>query len=132
MVGKRTKQHLGRIKGVAYHDRICFGKYGLRALEPFWITCKQISAFLETIEDHIPRSKGKKWIRVYPEKPVTTKSTGSRMGLGKGYPRYLVAPVKPGRILFELSSVVAEKLARKTLSVVASKMPVPTQFLISE
>nr|YP_010967425.1 ribosomal protein L16 [Opuntia scheeri]WNM93725.1 ribosomal protein L16 [Opuntia scheeri] len=130
---KRTrfcKQHRGRMKGISYRgNRICFGRYALQALEPAWITSRQIEAGRRAMTRNARRS-GKIWVRIFPDKPVTVKSAESRMGSGKGSSRYWVVVVKPGRILYEISGV-SEKIARRAISIAASKMPVRTQFIIS-
>nr|YP_010966057.1 ribosomal protein L16 [Opuntia colubrina]YP_010967271.1 ribosomal protein L16 [Opuntia retrorsa]UXG53488.1 ribosomal protein L16 [Opuntia retrorsa]WNM92213.1 ribosomal protein L16 [Opuntia colubrina]WNM93571.1 ribosomal protein L16 [Opuntia retrorsa] len=130
---KRTrfcKQHRGRMKGISYRgNRICFGRYALQALEPAWITSRQIEAGRRAMTRNARRG-GKIWVRIFPDKPVTVKSAESRMGSGKGSPRYWVVVVKPGRILYEISGV-SEKIARRAISIAASKMPVRTQFIIS-
>nr|YP_010207286.1 50S ribosomal protein L16 [Vatica rassak]YP_010691016.1 ribosomal protein L16 [Vatica bantamensis]UAX24186.1 50S ribosomal protein L16 [Vatica rassak]WBU93117.1 ribosomal protein L16 [Vatica bantamensis] len=131
---KRTKfrkQHRGRMKGMSYRgNRICFGRYALQALEPAWITSRQIEAGRRAMTRNVRRG-GKLWVRVFPDKPVTVKTAGTRMGSGKGSPQYWVAVVKPGRILYEMGGV-AENRARRAISIAASKMPIKTQFIISE
>nr|YP_010898275.1 ribosomal protein L16 [Dipterocarpus littoralis]QXV93079.1 50S ribosomal protein L16 [Dipterocarpus intricatus]WHL46704.1 ribosomal protein L16 [Dipterocarpus littoralis] len=131
---KRTKfrkQHRGRMKGMSYRgNRICFGRYALQALEPAWITSRQIEAGRRAMTRNVRRG-GKLWVRVFPDKPVTVRTAETRMGSGKGSPEYWVAVVKPGRILYEMDGV-AEKLARRAISIAASKMPIKTQFIISE
>nr|YP_010538668.1 ribosomal protein L16 [Persicaria senticosa]UYE92261.1 ribosomal protein L16 [Persicaria senticosa] len=131
---KRTrfrKQHRGRMKGISSRgNRICFGRYALQALEPAWITSRQIEAGRRAMTRNARRG-GKLWVRIFPDKPVTVRPAETRMGSGKGSPEYWVAVVKPGRILYEISGVT-EKIARKAISIAASKMPIRTQFLISE
>nr|QWZ47387.1 ribosomal protein L16 [Drosera peltata] len=131
---KRTrfrKQHRGRMKGISSRgNHICFGKYALQALEPAWITSRQIEAGRRAMIRNVRRG-AKIWIRIFPDKSVTVRSAETRMGSGKGSPEYWVAVVKPGRILYEISGV-AEKIARKAMSIAASKMPIQTQFIISE
>nr|YP_009570820.1 50S ribosomal protein L16 [Limonium tenellum]YP_009722539.1 ribosomal protein L16 [Limonium aureum]YP_010241397.1 ribosomal protein L16 [Limonium tetragonum]YP_010241480.1 ribosomal protein L16 [Limonium bicolor]YP_010465000.1 50S ribosomal protein L16 [Limonium otolepis]YP_010997471.1 ribosomal protein L16 [Limonium franchetii]QKN99081.1 ribosomal protein L16 [Limonium sinense]QBC67895.1 50S ribosomal protein L16 [Limonium tenellum]QGN73764.1 ribosomal protein L16 [Limonium aureum]QTH7 len=130
---KRTrfrKQHRGRMKGISCRgNRICVGRYALQALEPAWITPRQIEAGRLAMGRNVRRG-GKVWIRIFADKPVTVRSAETRMGSGKGNPEYWVAVVKPGRILYEISGV-AEKVARKAISIAASKMPIRTQFIIS-
>nr|YP_010926862.1 ribosomal protein L16 [Melocactus glaucescens]WKK45467.1 ribosomal protein L16 [Melocactus glaucescens] len=130
---KRTrfcKQHKGRMKGLSYRgNRICFGRYALQALEPAWITPRQIEAGRRAITRNSRRG-GKIWVRIFPDKPLTIKSAETRMGSGKGPSHYWVAVVKPGRILYEISGV-AENIARRAISIAASKMPIRTQFIIS-
>nr|YP_010292919.1 50S ribosomal protein L16 [Dapsilanthus disjunctus]ULQ65112.1 50S ribosomal protein L16 [Dapsilanthus disjunctus]ULQ65200.1 50S ribosomal protein L16 [Dapsilanthus disjunctus] len=130
---KRTrfrKQHRGRMKGICSRgNRICFGRYALQALEPAWITAKQIEAGRRAMTRYARRG-GKIWIRIFPDKPVTARSAETRMGSGKGDPKYWVSVVKPGRILYEMSGV-SESVARAAISIAARKMPIQTQFLIS-
>nr|QXV93329.1 50S ribosomal protein L16 [Anthoshorea henryana] len=131
---KRTKfrkQQRGRMKGMSSRgNRICFGRYALQALEPAWITSRQIEAGRRAMTRNVRRG-GKLWIRVFPDKPVTVRTAETRMGSGKGSPQYWVAVIKPGRILYEMDGV-AENLARRAISIAASKMPIKTQFIISE
>uniref|UniRef100_UPI0030FE8D9C ribosomal protein L16 n=1 Tax=Dactylicapnos roylei TaxID=3059647 RepID=UPI0030FE8D9C len=129
---KRTRfrnQHRGRMRGVSYRgNRICFGRYALQALEPAWITSRQIEAGRRAMTRYARRG-GKVWVRIFPDKPVTIRATETRMGSGKGSPEYWVSVVKPGRILYEMVGV-SEKVAREAISIAASKMPIRTQFLI--
>nr|YP_010392505.1 50S ribosomal protein L16 [Canarina eminii]UPX08114.1 50S ribosomal protein L16 [Canarina eminii] len=129
---KRTrfrKHQRGRMKGISYRgNHICFGKYALQALEPAWITSRQIEAGRRAMTRNAHRG-GKIWVRIFPDKPVTVRATETRMGSGKGDPQYWVAVVKPGRILYEISGVT-EKIARKAISIAASKMPIRTQFIL--
>nr|YP_009458910.1 ribosomal protein L16 [Elaeagnus mollis]ATD86119.1 ribosomal protein L16 [Elaeagnus mollis]QGA73736.1 ribosomal protein L16 [Elaeagnus mollis] len=131
---KRTrfrKHHRGRMKGISYRgNRMCFGRYALQALEPAWITSRQIEAGRRAMTRNVRRG-GKIWVRIFPDKPVTVRPTETRMGSGKGSPEYWVAVVKPGRILYEMSGV-AENIARKAISRAASKMPIRSIFIISE
>jgi large subunit ribosomal protein L16 len=106
---------------------IAFGEYGLKAMEPQWITNRQIEAARVAITRHIKRV-GKLWIRVFPDKPVTVKPAETRMGKGKGNPEYWVAVVKPGRVLFELEGVPPD-VARRALELAASKLPCKTKFV---
>nr|YP_010811003.1 ribosomal protein L16 [Myoporum betcheanum]YP_010811089.1 ribosomal protein L16 [Eremophila crassifolia]YP_010821753.1 ribosomal protein L16 [Eremophila behriana]YP_010821839.1 ribosomal protein L16 [Myoporum brevipes]YP_010872522.1 ribosomal protein L16 [Lindenbergia indica]UOH97909.1 ribosomal protein L16 [Myoporum betcheanum]UOH97967.1 ribosomal protein L16 [Eremophila crassifolia]UOI11380.1 ribosomal protein L16 [Eremophila behriana]UOI11552.1 ribosomal protein L16 [Myoporum brevipes len=131
---KRTrfrKQHRGRMKGISYRgNHICFGKYALQALEPAWITSRQIEAGRRAMTRNARRG-GKIWVRIFPDKPVTVRPAETRMGSGKGSPEYWVAVVKPGRILYEIGGVT-ENIARRAILIAASKMPIRTQFIISE
>nr|YP_008963433.1 ribosomal protein L16 [Sedum sarmentosum]AFQ99100.1 ribosomal protein L16 [Sedum sarmentosum] len=131
---KRTrfrKQHRGRMKGISSRgNRICFGRYALQALEPTWITSRQIEAGRRAMTRNVRRG-GKIWVRIFPDKPVTVRPAETRMGSGKGSPEYWVAVVKPGRILYEIGGV-AENVARKAIQLAASKMPIQTQFILSE
>ena len=125
---KFRKMFKGRTRGVAVRgSSIAFGSYGLQALEPGWITNRQIEAARVAITRHIKRA-GKLWIRVFPDKPVTVKPAETRMGKGKGNPEYWVAVVKPGRVLFELEGVPAD-VARRALELAASKLPCKTKFV---
>nr|YP_009767784.1 ribosomal protein L16 [Moldenhawera blanchetiana]QIS98402.1 ribosomal protein L16 [Moldenhawera blanchetiana] len=130
---KRTrfrKQHRGRMKGISSRgNHICFGRYALQALEPTWITSRQIEAGRRAMSRNVRRG-GKIWVRIFPDKPVTVRPTETRMGSGKGSPEYWVAVVKPGRILYEMGGVT-ENIARKAIAIAASKMPIRTQFIIS-
>nr|YP_010760172.1 ribosomal protein L16 [Cuscuta vandevenderi]WEY30063.1 ribosomal protein L16 [Cuscuta vandevenderi] len=131
---KRTrfrKQHRGRMKGISSRgNHICFGKYGLQALEPAWITSRQIEAGRRAITRHARRG-GKIWVRLFPDKPITVRPAETRMGSGKGSPEFWVAVVKPGRILYEIGGV-PKTIARRAIAIAASKMPIKTQFIVSE
>nr|YP_010462624.1 ribosomal protein L16 [Primulina lutea]YP_010462794.1 ribosomal protein L16 [Primulina pengii]UUJ36425.1 ribosomal protein L16 [Primulina lutea]UUJ36595.1 ribosomal protein L16 [Primulina pengii] len=130
---KRTrfrKQHRGRMKGMAYRgNRICFGKYALQALEPAWITSRQIEAGRRAMTRNARRG-GKIWVRIFPDKPITIRPAETRMGSGKGSPEYWVAVVKSGRILYEIGGVT-ENIAKRAILTAASKMPIRTQFISS-
>ncbi len=116
------------MKGCATRgSSVSFGEYGLKALEPCWVTNKQIEAARVAIMRHIKRT-GKLWIRVFPDKPVTKKPAETRMGKGKGAPEGWVAVVKPGRIMFELEGVTAE-LAREAMTLATAKLPLKTKFV---
>nr|YP_009413634.1 ribosomal protein L16 [Monotropsis odorata]ASN79014.1 ribosomal protein L16 [Monotropsis odorata] len=118
------------MKGISSRgNKICFGKYALQALEPAWITSRQIEAGRRAITRNVSRG-GKIWVRLFPDKPVTLKSKESRMGSGKGSPEYWVAVVKPGRILYEMHGV-KKKIAKKAIEIASSKMPIRTKFIIS-
>ncbi len=114
----------GKAKGGAAVD---FGEFGLKALEPCWLTNRQIEAARVAMTRFIKRG-GKIWIRVFPDKPVTKKPAETRMGKGKGAPEYWVAVVKPGRILFEIEGV-SENLAREALRLAANKLPLKAKFV---
>ena len=128
---KRTKfrkQHRGRMKGISTRgNSICFGKFALQALEPAWITSRQIEAGRRAITRYARRG-GKLWIRIFPDKPITMRPAETRMGSGKGSPEYWVSVVKPGRILYEISGV-SETIARAGMKIAAYKMPIRTQFI---
>ena len=109
------KQHRGRMKGRAMRgNRVAHGEYGLVALEPAWITNRQIEAARIAMTRYIKRG-GQVWIQIFPDKPVTAKAAGSRMGSGKGSPEYWVAVVKPGRVMFEMAGVT-EDIAKEAIS----------------
>jgi len=125
---KHRKQMRGRRKGKAYTgSTVAFGEFGLQALEPAWITNRQIEAARVAITRFIKRG-GKMWIRIFPDKPVTVKPAETRMGKGKGAPEFWVAVVKPGRVLFELEGISNER-ARKAMKLGASKLPIKTKFV---
>ncbi len=125
---KHRKQMRGRMRGVANRGSlISFGEYGLKTLEPAWITDRQIEAARIAMTRHIKRG-GKIWIRMFPDKPVTKKPAETRMGKGKGAPEYWVAVVKPGRILYEIEGV-DEKAARAAMKLAAQKLPIQTKFV---
>jgi large subunit ribosomal protein L16 len=125
---KHRKHHRGRRRGLAKgHLEIHFGEYGLKALEPAWITNRQIESARVAITRHIRRG-GKVWINIFPDKPVTKKPAETRMGSGKGNPEGWVAVVKPGRVMFELSGV-PEVLAREAMQRAAHKLPIKTKFI---
>lgn len=107
-----------------------FGDYGLQALEPAWITARQIEAARVAITRHIKRS-GKVWINIFPHKPVSKKPAETRMGSGKGNPEYWVAPVKPGKIMFELAGV-SEPVAREAIRLASNKLPMKCRFVKRE
>lgn len=125
---KFRKQHRGRLKGKASRgNTINFGDYAIQALEPTWLTSRQIEATRRTITRYTKRG-GKLWITVFPDKPITARAAESRMGSGKGSVEYWVAVVKPGHILFELSGVPL-KLAKEALQIASYKLPIKTKFL---
>lgn len=125
------KQHRGRRTGMASRgNTVVFGAYGLQALEPAWITSRQIESARRAIVHYIKRG-GKVWIRIFPDKPVTKKPAETRMGSGKGSPEYWVAVVKPGKMVFELSGVPMD-VAREAMRLAAHKLPVETRFIARE
>ncbi|MDZ7315560.1 MAG: 50S ribosomal protein L16 [candidate division KSB1 bacterium] len=127
---KYRKQQRGRMTGVAVRgSRLAFGQYGLKALEPAWVTARQIEAARIAVTRFVRRS-GKVWIRIFPDKPVTKKPAETRMGKGKGAPEFWVAVVKPGRILFEMDGI-PEETAREALRLAAHKLPMKTKFVSS-
>ncbi len=126
---KHRKMFKGRMSGAATRgNRVSFGEYGLQALEPSWVTNRQIEAARVAITRHIKRG-GKVWIRLFPDKPVTSKPAETRMGKGKGNPEGWVAVVKPGRVMFELEGVT-EEIARKAMALGAAKLPIKCRFVI--
>jgi len=128
---KFRKQQRGRRTGKAYRgNQVDFGEYGLKALEPAWITNRQIEAARVALTRFIKRG-GKVWIRIFPDKPFTKKPAETRMGKGKGNPEYWVAVVKPGRVLFELGGVTQD-LAREAMRLAAHKLPIKTSFVERE
>ncbi len=125
---KYRKQMRGRMRGTASRGaQVQFGDYGLQALEPAWITSRQIEACRRSVMRSIKRH-GKVWIRIFPDKPVTKKPAETRMGKGKGSVDHWVAVVKPGRILFEMAGVT-EELAKEALTMAAYKLPIKTKFV---
>lgn len=132
LVPKRVKHrrvHRGRLTGMAKGGtELAFGQYGLQALEPSWITNRQIEAARIAMTRYIKRG-GKVWIKIFPDKPITAKPAETRMGSGKGSPEYWVAVVKPGRVMFELSGV-SEEVAREAMRLAAHKLPIKTKFIM--
>ena len=130
---KKTKfrrQQKGRMKGLAGRGhQLAFGTFGIKALENAWLTGRQIEAARHAVTRHMKR-EGQIWIRVFPDKPVTKKPAEVRMGKGKGAPEYFVAPVTPGRILFEAEGVPLA-VAREALRLAAQKLPILTKFVVS-
>ncbi len=125
---KYRKQQRGRMTGTAFRgSEITYGEYGLQALEPAWITDRQIEAARVALTRYIKRG-GKVWIKIFPDKPVTKKPAETRMGSGKGAPEYWVSVVKPGRVMFELAGVT-EELAREAMRLAAHKLPIKTKFV---
>jgi len=125
---KHRKQQRGRMTGQAKGGtKVTFGEYGIQALEPGWITARQIEAARIAMTRHVRRG-GKVWINIFPDKPVTQKPAETRMGSGKGNPERWVAVVKPGRILFELGGV-SEDLARGAISRAIQKLPIKARFV---
>jgi len=126
---KYRKYHRGRMRGKATNgNKVCFGTYGLQALEPTWITSRQIEAARRTITRYTKRGASL-WIRIFPDKSVTARAAESRMGSGKGAVDYWVAVVKPGTILFEIDSV-PEEVAQKAFNLAAYKLPIKTKFIV--
>jgi large subunit ribosomal protein L16 len=125
---KHRKQHRGRMRGKAKGGtEVQFGDYGLAAIEPGWVTNRQIEAARVAMTRHIRRG-GKVWINIFPDKPVSKKPAETRMGSGKGNPEFWVAVIKPGRVMFELSGV-SEVVAREAMLRAAHKLPVKSKFV---
>lgn len=123
------KQQKGRMKGNAQRgNQLVFGSFGIKALENAWITSRQIEAARQAVTRHMKR-EGQIWIRIFPDKPFTKKPAEVRMGKGKGAPEGFVAPVTPGRILFECEGVPFD-VAREALRLAAQKLPIPTKFIV--
>lgn len=128
---KFRKQQRGRMRGEATRgNTIEFGEFALQALEPAWITARQIEASRRAMNRYIRRG-GKIWIRIFPDKPVTMRPAETRMGSGKGNPEFWVAVVKPGRILFEVGGI-PEATAREAMRLADFKLPIKTKFVIRE
>ena len=121
----------GRMKGKATRgNTVTYGKFGLQALEPAWITANQIEAARIAMTRYIKRG-GQVWIKIFPDKPVTGKALGTRMGSGKGTPEYWVAVVKPGRVMFEIAGV-SEEVAREAMRLAMHKLPIKCKFVTRE
>ena len=131
LLPKRTKfrkMHRGRLKGVATRsNKVVFGEFGLQALEPTWITSRQIEATRRSITRYV-RKTGKIWIRIFPDKSVTERAAESRMGAGKGAVAYWVAVVKPGTILFEINGL-SKEMSYKVLKTASYKLPIKTKIV---
>lgn len=126
---KFRKRHKGRTKGVAHRGAtVSFGDYGLIALEPGWVTARQIEAARIAMTRYIKR-QGKVWIRVFPDKPITRKPAETRMGKGKGSPEEWVAVIKPGRVMYELEGV-PQDIAEEAFRLAGHKLPIKTRFAI--
>ncbi|OGW56365.1 MAG: 50S ribosomal protein L16 [Nitrospirae bacterium RBG_13_43_8] len=125
---KFRKMQKGRMNGKAYRgSTVSFGEFGLKAIEPGWVSSRQIEAARIAITRHAKRGC-KVWIRIFPDKPITKKPAETRMGKGKGTPEYWVAVVRPGRILYEMSGV-NEELAKEAFRLASHKLPVATKFV---
>lgn len=128
---KHRKTHKGRMRGAAQRgNKVSFGEYGLQALEPTWISNRQIEAARVAMTRHIKRG-GKVWIRIFPDKPITSKPAETRMGKGKGNPESWVAVVKPGRIMFELEGVT-EEVAKRAMQLASAKLPIKCKFVVRD
>jgi len=125
---KFRKQHRGRMKGNATRgNTVLYGEFGLQALQPGWVTDRQIEAARIALTRYIKRG-GKVWIRIFPDKPVTKKPAETRMGSGKGAPEFYVAVVKPGRVMFELGGV-PEDVAEEAMRLAGNKLPIDVRFV---
>ena len=125
---KYRKQQKGRMRGKSYRGcQVSFGDYGLQATECGWITARQIEAARMAVTRHVKRS-GKLWIRIFPDKPLTKKPAETRMGKGKGSPEEWVAPIRPGRVLYEIAGV-SEDVARRAFELAAHKLGLSTRFI---
>ena len=125
---KRRKQFRGRMRGQALRgNKITYGDYSIVALEPCWIKSNQIEAARIAMTRYIKRG-GQVWIKIFPDKPVTAKPAGTRMGSGKGAPEYWVAVVKPGRVMFEIAGV-SEEVAREALRLAVHKLPIKCKIV---
>ena len=125
---KHRKAQKGRIRGVAKRgDTIAFGSFGLKAMEPIWLTNRQIESARQAMTRAMKR-EGNVWIRIFPDKPITRKPAEVRMGKGKGNPEFWAAVVEPGRILFEADGVTAA-VAKQAMELAAAKLPIKTKFI---
>jgi len=128
---KYRRVHRGRMTGKATRgNTVNYGDFGMVALEPAWITSNQIEAARIAMTRYIKRG-GQVWIKIFPDKPVTSKPAETRMGSGKGSPEYWVAVVKPGRVMFEIGGV-SEEAAREAMRLAANKLPIKCKFVLSE
>ena len=128
---KYRRVHRGRMTGKAMRgNTVTYGDFGLQALEPAWISSNQIEAARVAMTRYIKRG-GQVWIKIFPDKPITEKPAGTRMGSGKGAPEYWVAVVKPGRVMFEIAGV-PEETAREALRLAANKLPIKCKFVCKE
>ncbi len=128
---KHRRVQRGRMTGKATRGNVvCYGDYGLQALEPAWITSNQIEAARIAMTRYIKRG-GQVWIKIFPDMPVTKKPMGTRMGSGKGAPEYWVAVVKPGRVMFEIAGVT-EDIAREAMRLAMHKLPIKCKFVKKE
>ena len=128
---KYRRVHRGRLTGKALRgNKITNGSYGLVALEPAWITSRQIEAARIAMTRYVKRG-GQVWIKIFPDKPITEKPAETRMGSGKGSPEYWVAVVKPGRVMFEMDGVAPE-MAKEAMRLAANKLPIKCKFALKE
>ena len=128
---KYRRAHRGNMKGKAYRgNKVTYGDFGIQALEPAWITSNQLESARIAMTRYIKRG-GQVWIKIFPDKPVSKKPMGTRMGSGKGTPEYWVAVVKPGRVLFEIQGV-PEETAREAMRLAMHKLPIKCKFICKE
>lgn len=128
---KYRKQQRGRMRGIATRgNELSLGEFGLQAIEPGWVTSRQIEAARIAMTRYTKRG-GNVWIRIFPDKPVTKKPAETRMGSGKGAPEYWVSVVKPGRVMFEIGGI-PEDVAREALRLAGHKLPIKTKFISKE
>ena len=128
---KYRRVQRGRMTGTATRgNKVTYGDFGLQALQPAWITSNQIEAARVAMTRYIKRG-GQVWIKIFPDKPVSKKAIGTRMGSGKGAPEYWVAVVKPGRVMFEIAGV-EEEVAREALRLAMHKLPIKCKFVKKE
>lgn len=130
LLPKRTKfrkVHRGRLRGTSTANTIVFGDYGIQALEPIWLTSRQIEAARRSLTRYV-RKSGKIWIRIFPDKPITERAAESRMGSGKGAVDYWVAVVKPGAVLFEINGIEKQQ-AQEILKLASYKLPIKTKIV---
>ncbi len=128
---KFRKQQRGRMKGLDRRgSEVFYGEYGLQAIEPAWVSARQIEAARVALTRSLQRG-GKVWVKIFPDKPVTATAAETRMGKGKGDPEYWVAVVRPGRIMFEIAGV-SEELAQEAMRLASHKLPIKTQFVKRE
>lgn len=126
---KHRREFRGKMRGEAKGGKeVAFGEYGLQATTSHWITNRQIEAARIAMTRYIKRG-GKVWIKIFPDKPITAKPAGTRMGSGKGAPEYWVAVAKPGRVLFEMGGV-SEEIAREAMRLAGHKLPIKTKFVV--
>ncbi len=126
---KYRKQQKGKMKGNAQRgDQLAFGSFGIKAMEEAWLTGRQIEAARQAVTRHMKR-EGQIWIRIFPDKPITKKPAEVRMGKGKGAPEAFVAPITPGRIMFEADGVPLD-IAKEALRLAAQKLPIHTKFVV--
>ena len=128
---KYRRVHRGRLTGEAHRgNTITYGEFGLQALEPAWITSRQIEAARIAMTRYIKRG-GKVWIKIFPDKPITEKPAETRMGSGKGSPEYWVAVVKPGRVMFEMDGITEEQ-AKEAMRLASHKLPIKCKFVTKQ